>query len=160
MKATRILSRRGSQRRTINHKPSKARRARKPEDIEIEGHLLTREQRDELTQARDLTSFLWPRRPSVKAEQWLAKLYDRTMHAALATGHMKQYPFYKAGAVRKAGCEALKTLGMELYWVSYSLLLVAGQIEGEEGTHLQDWQEFEQRLERLEKDVAPPRDAS
>jgi len=148
---------------------STRRKARKPKLINVEGHQLTPalyadyERRLEARVAsnpeRDagetlhlgLSDFLDGYRPSTKIKGQLAEIYHTASRASLAVAAMDKYTWFTSNpaSVRSAGCKLLKELALELYNASAKLTAIAGNVEAEERTKLQDWLAQDEQVARI-----------
>lgn len=139
-------------------------KARKPKFIAIEGHQLTeamyadylryvesRHLRNNDCDAKSLglDDFLAGYRPSRKVKVQLLEIYQTVSRVGLAVASMSDYPFFAAPSVRPAGCELLKKLALDLYYASAKFTAIAGDVEAESKSKIQDWLAQAKRLEQM-----------
>jgi hypothetical protein len=159
--------------RTAARKP-KSRSRRKPEVIEVDGHILTPEVHQKYVDAflvRESTNkgdpverrmqlaladALSDERPSHTAEAHLRALYDRMSAVNLALGNAIRYPFWSGnGAVIKPGCAMLRLIAADHYRTALMLNAIIAGIEGESSTKLQDWVKSEETLAHMDSELEP-----
>lgn len=138
-----------------NAKSPRARKARKPKLIEIEGHELTEAMYADYERKLGaririsgntakasesaLGDFLSDYRPSSKAQKQIGQLWDQLNGVGLAVMTLHDYPWFRPGLTRRLGCELLYNLSQEISRISGALESIAGIVKAEETMHLQGW---------------------